>query len=67
MDIGDLTSSRIHPAGLRTFTCLSTELATVSQLQALFEKGYDVVSANAGANAVQARINVNQARGVDPP
>jgi hypothetical protein len=67
VDIGDLTESRIHPAGLRTFTYQDAELATVSQLQALFEKGFDVVSANAGANAVQARISVNQARGVDPP
>ncbi len=67
VDIGDLTDSRIHPAGLRTFTYQDAELATVSQLQALFEKGFDVVSANSGANAVQARINVNQARGVDPP
>lgn len=67
VDIGDLVATRIHPAGLRAFTYLKAELATVAQLQALFEKGYDVVSANAGANAVQARINVNQARGVDPP
>jgi len=67
VDIGDLTVSRIHPAGLRTFTYQDAELATVSMLQALFEKGFDVVSANAGANAVEARINVNQDRGVDPP
>jgi len=67
VDIGDLTDTRIHPAGLRTFTYQDAELATVSMLQALFEKGFDVVSANAGANAVEARINVNQARGVDPP
>jgi glycerophosphoryl diester phosphodiesterase len=67
VDIGDLTASRIHPAGLRTFTYQDAELATVAMLQALFEKGFDVVSANAGANAVEARINVNQSRGVDPP
>lgn len=67
VDIGDLTATRIHPAGLRTFTYQDAELATVSMLQGLFEKGFDVVSANAGANAVQARINVNQARGVNPP
>jgi len=67
VDLGDLVATRIHPAGMRTFTYLKAELATVAQLQALFEKGFDVVSANAGANAVQARINVNQARGVEPP
>lgn len=67
VDMGDLVATRLHPAGVRSFSYLSTQTATVAQLQALFEQGHDVVSANAGANAVQARININQERAVSPP
>jgi len=67
VDLGDLVATRIHPAGLRSFTYDSAQVATVAHLQGLFETGFDVVSSNAGANDVQARINANQSRGVSPP
>ncbi len=65
--LGDLVTTRLHPAGVRSFTYEDSQFATTGDLQALFEAGYDVVSANTGANAVEARIAVNQARGVTPP
>ena len=67
VDLGDLVTTWIHPAGMRAFTYERSQAASTAQLQGLFEAGFDVVSANTGANDVQARINVNQAHGVDPP
>jgi glycerophosphoryl diester phosphodiesterase len=67
VELGDLVTTRLHPAGMRSFTYESSQTASVAHLQGLFEAGFDVVSANTGANDVQARINVNQARGVVPP
>ena len=60
-------TARLHPAGIRAFTYEKADLATVAQLQGFYDQGYDVLSANAAARAVQARIAVNQARGVTPP
>jgi hypothetical protein len=65
--VATITSAKLHPAGLRSFTYLSSMTASVPELKALFDGGYDVVSAQTAANAVQARILVNKARGVSPP
>lgn len=40
---------------------------TAAQLRAHYEKGFDVVSSRSGPRGVEARIAVNQARGVTPP
>jgi glycerophosphoryl diester phosphodiesterase len=65
--VAALTAQKLHPAGVRSFTYTSSMTASVQELKALFDGGYDVVSAQLAANAVQARILVNQARGVSPP
>ena len=40
---------------------------SVAAIQSYFESGYDVVSTQSAANAVEARRIVNSARGIDPP
>lgn len=62
-----LTATKLHPAGVRSFTYDSSGFALEPALEADFERGYDVVSANSGGNLVAARIAVNQRRGVTPP
>jgi len=65
--IGDLVATRLHPGGVRAFTYDSADVATAAHFEGLYESGYDVVSANAGNSVLQARIAINQSRGVDPP
>lgn len=65
--VAALTATKLHPAGVRSFTYTSSMTASVQELKALFDGGYDVVSAQLAANAVQARILVNTARGISPP
>jgi hypothetical protein len=67
VQLGNLVTARLHPAGVRSFTYDSSATAGVAELQALYQKGFDVVSAQTGANNVKARIAVNQSRGVSPP
>ncbi|MBI2376723.1 MAG: hypothetical protein HYV07_22185 [Deltaproteobacteria bacterium] len=64
--IASLVSTRLHPAGIRSFTYNSSATAGVRTLRELYEQGFDVVSAQTEAN-VTARIEVNQANGVMPP
>jgi len=65
--IADLTKNKLHPAGVRSFTYDDGELTGESTFQGYFEGGFDVVSANAAANDMQARVVVNKKRGVSPP
>lgn len=67
IDVSTLTPSRLHPAGIRSFTYDSAAAPSVNLLQGHYESGYDVVSAQNGPNNVQARTNVNTARGISPP
>ena len=67
VNVSTLTPNRLHPAGVRSFTYDSTTGISVGTIQGHFEGGYDVVSANNGPNNVQARQNVNTARGISPP
>ena len=67
VDVSALTATRLHPAGVRSFTYTNAAAPTVSQLQALFQGGFDVVSSQGAANGVAARKAVNQSRGVSPP
>jgi glycerophosphoryl diester phosphodiesterase len=64
---GALTASKLHPAGVRSFTYDSGGAASVAELKGLFDEGFDVVSSNVTANNLQARVAVNGARGVSPP
>jgi glycerophosphoryl diester phosphodiesterase len=64
---GALTASKLHPAGVRSFTYDSGGAASVAELKGLFDEGFDVVSSNVTANNLQARVAVNGARGVTPP
>jgi hypothetical protein len=65
--VATIASTKLHPAGVRSFTYDSSVTASVQELAALFSGGYDVVSAQTAANAVKARIQINQARGISPP
>jgi len=65
--IGMIVSTRLHPAGIRSFTYDSAAAASVRSFEGLFNDGFDVVSANATGNNLQARMRVNMARGIAPP
>jgi hypothetical protein len=65
--VGTLITGKLHPANVRAFVYDDASGASVGQLKARYDGGFDVVSAQAGKNAVDARIQVNQARGVTPP
>jgi glycerophosphoryl diester phosphodiesterase len=64
--VSSLVSTRLHPAGIRSFT-YDKNASTAPAVKALFDASFDAVSTNANAAAVQARIQVNTARGVTPP
>jgi Glycerophosphoryl diester phosphodiesterase family len=65
--LNGMAALKIHPGGARAFTYDNSSTATAATLKALFDQGYDVVSSNLTAPDVQARIQVNQARGLAPP
>jgi len=65
--LNGMAAAKIHPGGARAFTYDNSSTATAQTLKALFDQGYDVVSSNLTAPDVQARIQVNTARGVSPP
>ncbi len=67
VSVSALVTTRLHPAGIRSFTYDNGMLLTAAQLKAHFDDGYDVVSANAAMPLLQARQQVNTARGVAPP
>jgi glycerophosphoryl diester phosphodiesterase len=56
----------IHPAGLKSFVS-SENAPTVPMHVALMEAGWDVVMTYDLDNAIQARTQVDQERGVTPP
>ena len=64
--VSSLVTTRLHPAGIRSFTYDKDASATPA-IKALFDAGFDVVSTNANPSSVQARVQVNTARGVTPP
>ena len=65
--IGDLDTTKLHPAGVRAFLYDDAASPTVAQLEAHYEAGFDVVSSQSGPKGVEARQAINQARGVTPP
>ena len=65
--LNGLAATKLHPAGVRAFTYDNSSTATAQSLKTLFDQGYDVVSSNLTAPDVQARVQVNQSRGVTPP
>jgi glycerophosphoryl diester phosphodiesterase len=67
VSLGTLVTAKLHPAGVRAFTYDDTTAASPALLQGHYQAGFDVVSANATDNLLQARIAVNQSRGVSPP
>jgi glycerophosphoryl diester phosphodiesterase len=67
VDVSTLAPDRLHPAGVRSFTYDSATPLSVAAIRSYFEHGYDVVSSQSAANAVEARQAVNSARGVSPP
>ena len=62
-----IVTTKLHPANVRAFTYDSSATASVAELTALFNQGFDVVSANATANNSSARVAINNGRGVSPP
>ncbi|MBI5499290.1 MAG: hypothetical protein HY907_03540 [Deltaproteobacteria bacterium] len=67
IDVSTLAPDRLHPAGVRSFTYDSATPLSIAAIRSYFENGYDVVSTQSAANAVEARRTVNSARGVSPP
>jgi len=67
VDVSTLTPTKLHPAGVRSFTYTDAAVPSQAELQALFQKGYDVVSSQNTPACVAARKAVNQSRGVSPP
>lgn len=66
VNVSSITPNQLHPAGVKSFTYDSSGLLSTMQAKSYFENGFDAVSANVAA-AQQARVQVNQARGVTPP
>jgi hypothetical protein len=67
VQLGNLVSTRLHPAGIRAFTYDSGATVSTQQFVNYYTAGYDVVSANATTTLLPARQQVNTARGVTPP
>lgn len=65
--IGTILTTRLRPAGVRTFTYIKSSTVSVAELKSLYDKGFDVVSSNLVPQTVQARVQVNTARGISPP
>lgn len=65
-EVADLVTTRLHPAGVRSFTYDRTA-QSVEEIRGLYDHGFDVVSTQFGDNGVAARVQVNEARGVSPP
>jgi glycerophosphoryl diester phosphodiesterase len=64
--VAPLVASRLRPAGIRSFT-YDKPASTAADVKARFDAGFEVVSTNATGAAVQARVQVNTARGLTPP
>lgn len=67
IDVSSLTPTRLHPAGIRSFTYDNAAVLSAAKIQSYFESGYDVVSTQSAGNAVDARKIVNASRGISPP
>lgn len=67
VSIATLVTTRLHPAGIRSFTYDESQTLTTAAIKAHFDQGADVVSTNLNAKSVQARVQVNTARGITPP
>ncbi len=67
IDIGAVVAERLHPAGVRAFVYDNAGSPTVTQLEAHYDAGFDVVSSQSGPKGVEARMHVNTARGLTPP
>ncbi len=66
VNVATITMNQLHPAGVKTFTYDNSSLLSASQAQGYFQNGFDAVSANV-ISAKQARVTVNQSRGISPP
>ena len=64
--VSSLVTTRLHPAGIRSFT-YDKNASTTPAIKSLFDAGFDAVSTNANPSSVQARVQVNTARGISPP
>ena len=62
----DLLKNKIHPAGKRGFVS-TIHLASVEQHKSMWDEGFDILMTYNLDNAIQARTEVNTARGVSPP
>ena len=61
-----LIANRLHPAGVKAFID-AKDYTSVAAQAGLFQEGFDIVMTYSLDNAVTARIQVDQARGVTPP
>jgi glycerophosphoryl diester phosphodiesterase len=61
------TVQQLHSRGMKTFTATTRFLPSVESQVALFNDGIDIVYTYDTQNAVLAREQVNEARGISPP
>jgi glycerophosphoryl diester phosphodiesterase len=66
MAVDTLVTTRLHPAGIRSFT-YDKNASTTPAIKALFDAKFDVVSTNANVASVAARVQVNTAQSITPP
>jgi glycerophosphoryl diester phosphodiesterase len=62
-----LVAGQLHPAGVRSFSSISSVSATAADHEALWNEGFDVVMTNSYSTGHQGRIAINTARGISPP
>jgi glycerophosphoryl diester phosphodiesterase len=67
VSVSSLVTTRLHPAGIRSFTYDKGQTLSTSAVKAHFDGGFDVVSTDVTKKAVAARIQVNTERGISPP
>jgi len=66
MNVTDVIANRLHPAGVRSFAASKKTLPSTQNHLDLYNAGFDVVYTYGTKRAVDARKQVNEARGIDP-
>lgn len=67
-NVSEVIASKLHPLGIRSMAATPTILPSVQDHLTLWETdGFDVVYTYDTVNAVAARTQVDEARGISPP
>jgi len=67
-NVTDVVSKRLHPVGIRSLAATPTQFhPSVAEQVGLYNQGFDIVYTYDTPNAIEARTQVDKARGVVPP